>query len=88
VTPTDSLPTAPEIHAHPLEVLSRALRSSSEFGSEAGLNLLIEHLPDNPDTGDFSPVRVALAPSPLTALELQPPVVVGYLSEPARTWGV
>ncbi|MFJ9543924.1 NUDIX domain-containing protein [Streptomyces sp. NPDC101225] len=43
--------------------------------------------PDDPDTGDFSPVRVARHASAVTALELQPPELVDYLCEHARTWG-
>ncbi|MFD8810415.1 NUDIX domain-containing protein [Streptomyces sp. NPDC059627] len=44
--------------------------------------------PDDPDTGDFSPVRVAPAASALASLELRPPELVDYLCEHARTWGV
>ncbi|MEU5700193.1 NUDIX domain-containing protein [Streptomyces aurantiacus] len=42
---------------------------------------------DDPDTGDFSPVWVALDASALAALELQPPELASYLCEQATTWG-
>ncbi|MFK0280703.1 NUDIX domain-containing protein [Streptomyces sp. NPDC090499] len=41
---------------------------------------------DDADTGDFSPVRVAPDASAVAALELQPPELVRYLCEHARTW--
>ncbi|MFJ4617559.1 NUDIX domain-containing protein [Streptomyces sp. NPDC088812] len=43
--------------------------------------------PDDADTGDFSPVRVALEAFAVSALDLQPPELVGYLREHAKTWG-
>ncbi|GGN39005.1 NUDIX domain-containing protein [Streptomyces fuscichromogenes] len=51
------------------------------------LNLRGGPEPDDADTGDFSPVRVARDASALTALELQPPELVGHLCEHAGTWG-
>jgi 8-oxo-dGTP pyrophosphatase MutT (NUDIX family) len=42
---------------------------------------------DDPDTGDFSPVRVALDASAVAALELQPPELIDYLRDHAKTWG-
>lgn len=42
---------------------------------------------DDPDTGDFSPVRIALDASALAALELQPPELADYLREHAEAWG-
>ncbi|WP_234545292.1 NUDIX domain-containing protein [Streptomyces shenzhenensis] len=43
---------------------------------------------DDPDTGDFAPVRVAPDASAVTALALQPPELVDYLCRHAKTWGV
>ncbi|MEV7152358.1 NUDIX hydrolase [Streptomyces sp. NPDC093084] len=43
--------------------------------------------PDDVDTGDFSPVRVALDASAVAALELEPSELVGYLCKHAKTWG-
>ncbi|MFE7857259.1 hypothetical protein [Streptomyces sp. NPDC057403] len=42
---------------------------------------------DDPDTGDFSPVRVALDASAVAALALQPPELADYLCEHAEAWG-
>ncbi|WP_405879819.1 NUDIX hydrolase [Streptomyces sp. NBC_01136] len=42
---------------------------------------------DDPDIGDFSPVRVALDAAAVTALELQPTELANYLREHAKTWG-
>ncbi|MFF7331839.1 NUDIX domain-containing protein [Streptomyces sp. NPDC008150] len=42
--------------------------------------------PDDADTRDFSPVRVTPDASVLAALKLQPPELVSYLCEHARTW--
>lgn len=41
---------------------------------------------DDPDTGDFSTVRVAPEASALRALELQPPELAAYLCEHAEDW--
>ncbi|MFE9877399.1 NUDIX domain-containing protein [Streptomyces sp. NPDC005784] len=41
---------------------------------------------DDPDTGDFSAVRVVPEASALAALELQPPELAAYLREHAETW--
>ncbi|MFD4599234.1 NUDIX domain-containing protein [Streptomyces sp. NPDC058464] len=43
--------------------------------------------PDDADTGDFSPVRVAPDASAVAALELQPPELVDYLCGHVQTWG-
>ncbi|MET8032089.1 NUDIX domain-containing protein [Streptomyces sp. NPDC005381] len=40
---------------------------------------------DDPDLGDFSPVRVALNVSAVTALGLQPPSLTAYLCEHIRS---
>ncbi|MET7438956.1 NUDIX domain-containing protein [Streptomyces sp. NPDC005496] len=43
---------------------------------------------DDPDLGDFAPVRVALVASAVAALELHPPELADYLREEAKGWGV
>lgn len=42
---------------------------------------------DDPDIGNFSPVRVPLDVSALAALELQPIELADYLRDHVRTWG-
>ena len=42
---------------------------------------------DDPDIGEFSPVRVALDASAVESLELQPPELADYLGEHAENWG-
>ncbi|AYC40176.1 hypothetical protein DWG14_04427 [Streptomyces griseorubiginosus] len=42
---------------------------------------------DDPDIGDFSPVRVVVDASALRALELHPPELANYLQEHAENWG-
>ncbi|WP_240124463.1 hypothetical protein [Streptomyces sp. MUM 136J] len=42
---------------------------------------------DDPDIGDFSPVRVALTASAVRALELHPPELDKHLREHAEHWG-
>ncbi|MER5432011.1 NUDIX domain-containing protein [Streptomyces sp. NPDC002588] len=42
---------------------------------------------DDPDTGDFSPVRVAWDASAVRALGLQPPELADHLQENAKNWG-
>ncbi|WP_392969133.1 NUDIX domain-containing protein [Streptomyces sp. LN245] len=42
---------------------------------------------DDPDVGDFSPVRVALDVSAVEALELQPIELADYLRAHVRSWG-
>lgn len=42
---------------------------------------------DDPDVGDLSPVRVALAASAVRELELQPPELADYLREHVEHWG-
>ncbi len=42
---------------------------------------------DDPDIGDFSPVRVALDASAVRALELQPPELDDCLREHVGSWG-
>ena len=42
---------------------------------------------DDPDVGDFSPVRVALDASAVRELELHPPELANYLWEHAEEWG-
>ncbi|KAB1982291.1 NUDIX domain-containing protein [Streptomyces triticiradicis] len=42
---------------------------------------------DDPDTGDFSPMRVALDASAVRALELHPSELADYLQEHAENWG-
>ncbi|MGW3649334.1 NUDIX domain-containing protein [Streptomyces sp. NPDC000878] len=42
---------------------------------------------DDPDIGDFSPVRVALDASAVRALELHPPELANCLWEHAENWG-
>ncbi|MFF0012625.1 NUDIX domain-containing protein [Streptomyces sp. NPDC005374] len=41
---------------------------------------------DNPETGDFFPVRVAREMSAVVALDLQPPLLADYLREHPTTW--
>lgn len=41
---------------------------------------------DDPDTGGFSPVRVALDASVVRELELHPPELADYLREHAESW--
>ncbi|MEV6117572.1 NUDIX hydrolase [Streptomyces sp. NPDC052109] len=43
--------------------------------------------PDDPDAGDFSPVRVALDSSAVAELGLQAPEPASCLCEHAKTWG-
>ncbi|MGY1499474.1 NUDIX domain-containing protein [Streptomyces sp. QTS52] len=42
---------------------------------------------DDPDIGDFAPVRVALNASAVRALEIHPPELADYLWEHAGNWG-
>jgi hypothetical protein len=42
---------------------------------------------NDPDIGDFSPVRVALDASAVGALELHPPELAIYLREHVESWG-
>ncbi|MFJ8113632.1 hypothetical protein [Streptomyces sp. NPDC096132] len=42
--------------------------------------------PDDPDTGDFSPVRVAPDASAVAALDLRAPELAAYSYEDAETW--
>ncbi|WP_371661106.1 NUDIX domain-containing protein [Streptomyces sp. NBC_00280] len=42
---------------------------------------------DDPDIGEFSPVRVALDASAVESLEPQPPELADYLGERAENWG-
>lgn len=41
---------------------------------------------DAPDTGDFEPVRVALATPAVTALNLQPPELADYVLAHVEAW--
>lgn len=41
---------------------------------------------DDPDTGDFTPVRVALNAPAVTALNLQPTELANYVLEHVKTW--
>ncbi|MEU6345897.1 NUDIX hydrolase [Streptomyces sp. NPDC046977] len=43
---------------------------------------------DDPDTGDFSPVRVALDVAALAALDLQPIELADYLRDNLTSWSV
>ncbi|MFI6337995.1 NUDIX domain-containing protein [Streptomyces sp. NPDC050535] len=42
---------------------------------------------DDPDTGDFSPVRIVLDVAAVAALGLQPIELADYLRENVRSWG-
>ncbi|MGW2780329.1 NUDIX domain-containing protein [Streptomyces populi] len=42
---------------------------------------------DDPDTGNFSPVRVALDVSAVAALDLQPVELADYLRDHVGSWG-
>ncbi|WP_405584887.1 NUDIX domain-containing protein [Streptomyces sp. NBC_01190] len=41
---------------------------------------------DDPDLGDFTPIRVPLHAPALTALDLQPPELAAYLRTHAHSW--
>lgn len=42
---------------------------------------------DDPDTGDYEPVRIALTTPAVTALNLQPPELANYVLQHLKTWG-
>ncbi|MFC8826250.1 hypothetical protein ACFT9I_12970 [Streptomyces sp. NPDC057137] len=42
---------------------------------------------DDPDVGDFSPIRIPLTVSALAALDLQPPELAEYLRAHVTSWG-